>query len=198
LTHLDQTFLKKNNGIALQAKDYLNPAMPEQKIWEIEDPETYARRLPTAFTSSSTQAQAAIRAFDGHTYFRDRVKYLRQQIDKLEGLKAQAKSDAEKAALDGKIQGIETRIYQLDFWGGRFETKLAFQLTYAFNINGPQTVDDPSKLLGGTVVCDQPWPITFWFGSWDGDLLVGWMQGSLSVPFRPDGSFEGCETGGDA
>jgi hypothetical protein len=185
--------IEKSKEIAFRAEDYLNPAKPEQKIWEIEDPETYARRLPTAFTSSSTTAQAAIRAFDGYTYFRDRVKYLRQEIGKLADQKAEPKSDAEKAALDARIQGLETRIYQLEFWGGRFETKLAFQLTYAFNINGPQSVFDPNNLLGGTVDCSQPWPITFWFGSWDGDLLVGWMQGSLSVPFRPEGSFKGCE-----
>lgn len=188
--------IRKENGIAFQAKDYLNPAQPDQRIWEIEDPQTYARRLPTAFTSSSTTAQAAIRVFDGYTYFRDRVKYLRQLIDKLKDAKTDAKNDAETAALDAKIQGLETRIYQLEFWGGRFETKLAFQLTYAFNINGPQSVANPGNLLGGTVDCDQPWPVTFWFGSWDGDLLVGWMEGSLSVPFRPEGSFTGCETGG--
>src|SRR4030095_9334765 len=152
--------LKKDNGIAFRAKDYLNPSQPEQKIWEIEDPETYLRRLPTNFTSSSTQAQAAIRVFDGYTYFRDRVKYLREKIDKLEH---QATRETDIAVLAGKIQGILTRIYQLEFWGGRFETKLAFQLTYAFNINGPQTVENPDNLLGGAVVCDQPWPITFWF-----------------------------------
>ena len=178
--------IKQGDQIVIRAKDYLNPAQPGQKIWEIEDPETYARRLPTNFTSSSTEAQAAIRVFDGYTYFRDRVKYLEQQIEKLKDAKAQAKTEAEAAAFESKIQGIETRIYQLEFWGGRFETKLAFQLTYAFNVNGPQSVEDPDNLLGGTVVCDQPWPVTFWFGSWDGDLLVGWMQGSLSVPFRPD------------
>jgi hypothetical protein len=187
--------IRQGDQIVFQAKDYLNPAAPDQKIWEIEDPETYARRLPTAFTSSSTPAQAAIRVFDGYTYFRDRVKYLRQQIEKLKALKAQAKTEAEIAVLDGKIQGLLTRIYQLEFWGGRFETKLAFQLTYAFNINGPQLVKDDGDLLGGTVDCTQPWPVTFWFGSWDGDLLVGWMQGSLSVPFRPEGSFAGCGTG---
>jgi hypothetical protein len=186
--------IKKGDGIAFQAKDYLNPAEPEQKIWEIEDPQTYARRLPTLFSSSSTQAQAAIRVFDGYTYFRDRVKYLRQLIAKLEEAKADAKSETETAALDGQIQGLLTRIYQLELWGGRFETKLAFQLTYAFNINGPQSVHDPGNLLGGTVDSTQPWPVTFWFGSWDGDLLVGWMQGSLSVPFRPDKSSGGDET----
>ena len=45
---------------------------------------------------------------------------------------------------------------------------------------------DPENLLGGKVSEGQPWPVSFWMGSWDGDLLVGYMQGSLSVPFQPD------------
>jgi hypothetical protein len=187
--------IKQGDRVVIRAEDHLNPAQPEQKIWEIEDPQTYARRLPSAFVSSSTEAQAAIRVFDGHTYFSDRVKYLRQLIAKLRAEQARAGSEAEKAALDGQIQALTTRIFQIEFWGSRIETKLAFQLTYAFNVNGPQSVHDPENLLGGTVDCDQPWPVTFWFGSWDGDLLIGWMQGSLSLPFRPDGSFAGCSTG---
>ena len=186
-----QMAIRKNGQLALEAIDYLNPADPDQKIWEIEDPTTYARRLPT-FNGSSVTAQAAIRVFDGFTYFRDRVKYLRQRIDDLQKEKA-GKSGDEAARLEARIQGLETRIYQLDFWGGRFETKLAFQDTYSFNVNGPQSVDDPQGLLGGKIDNTQPWPVTFWFGSWDGDLLVGYMQGSLSLPFRPDNSFQGCE-----
>jgi hypothetical protein len=170
-------------AIALRAVDHLDPADPERPIWKIEDPATYARRLPVAFSSSSTAAQAAIRAFDGYTYFADRVKFLRQEIARLE---AEGGDDSGAAARrEAAIEALRTRIYQLELWGGRFETKLAFQLTYAFNVNGPQTVEDPGGRLGGTVDCSQPWPVAFWFGSWDGDLLLGFMQGSLSVPFRP-------------
>jgi hypothetical protein len=172
--------------IALRAEDWLNPADPEQKIWQIEDPATYARRLPVSFSSSSVVAQAAIRAFDGYTYFADRVKFLRQEIAELEKLQREA-DDTVRARLEAKIQGLRTRIYQLELWGGRFETKLAFQLTYSFNVNGPQTVHDPDGLLHATIDTEQPWPVTFWFGSWDGDLLLGYMQGGLSVPFRPAG-----------
>jgi hypothetical protein len=74
----------------------------------------------------------------------------------------------------------------IELWGERFANNLAFQLTYSFNVNGPQKVSDPKNLLKGKVDKGQPWPVTFWMGSWDGDLLIGYMQGSLSVPFRPD------------
>jgi hypothetical protein len=166
-------------SLLITAEDYLNPARPEQKIWEIEDPETYARRLPVTFSSNSTPAQAAIRAFDGAVYFQDRVKFLRKRIADLEKQRV--------PDLETRLAELHTRIWQIDFWASRIETKLAFQLTYSFNVNGPQNVIDRAGALEGEIDCGQPWPVTFWFGSWDGDLLIGWMQGSLSVPFRPAG-----------
>lgn len=123
--------------------------------------------------------------FDWNAYFADRVKFLRQRIAELEEEK-QGKDDAEVEAIETRIQAMQSRIFMIDFWGDRFHTKLGFQVTYSFNINGPQKVHDPDNLLRGRVAEGQPWPVTFWMGSWDGDLLVGWMQGSLSVPFLPD------------
>ena len=186
-----QMAIRKDNGIEFKATDYLNPADPEQKIWQIEDPETYARRLPS-FNSNSTAAQSAIQVYDGFQYFQDRARFLEQRRAELEKEK-QGKSGAEAARIETRIQAINSRLYQLDVWGGRFLTKLAFQVTYTFNVNGPQSIQDPKNLLQGEVDTTQPWPVTFWFGSWDGDLLIGWMEGSLSVPFRPTGSFDGCQ-----
>lgn len=57
----------KSDRVTIEATDYLNPADPEQQIWQIEDPSTYARRLPTAFNGTSTTAMAAIRVFILHT-----------------------------------------------------------------------------------------------------------------------------------
>ena len=172
----------RKDGIAFEAKDWLDPSDPERKIWQIEDPTTYARRLPS-FVSGSTTAQAAIRVFDWNAYFSDRVKFLRQRIAELEEEQRKGSNDA---MLEARIEAMKTRIFMIDFWGDRFHTKLGFQVTYSFNINGPQKVRDPQNLLGGRVAEGQPWPVTFWMGSWDGDLLVGYMQGSLSVPFHPD------------
>jgi hypothetical protein len=176
---------RKRTGLAFEAKDWLDPSHPKRKIWQIEDPTTYARRLPS-FAQGSTAAQAAIRVFDWNAYFADRVKFLRQRIAELEKEK-KGKGKAEVEALETRIQAMQSRIFMIDFWGDRFHTKLGFQVTYSFNVNGPQKVHDPKNLLRGKVAEGQPWPVTFWMGSWDGDLLVGWMQGSLSVPFQPEG-----------
>lgn len=172
----------RKDGLSFEAKDWLDPSDPERKIWQIEDPTTYARRLPS-FASGSTAAQAAIRVFDWNAYFSDRVKFLRQRIAELEEERKKGSNDA---TLESRIEAMKSRIFMIDFWGDRFHTKLGFQVTYSFNVNGPQRVHDPGNLLGGKVSEGQPWPVSFWMGSWDGDLLVGWMQGSLSVPFQPD------------
>jgi hypothetical protein len=171
----------RNEKLSIRAVDYLNPADPTQKIWQIEDPATYARRLPV-FTPGSMAAQEAIRTFDWYQYFLDRRRYLEGRIGDLEKELKEGKGDS--ADLEARIQGLKTRIWQIEFWGDRFLNKLAFQLTYTFSVNGPQTFEG-QELLGGEVDTTHPWPVTFWFGSWDGDLLTGWMQGTLSVPFLP-------------
>ena len=171
----------RNEKVSIRAVDYLNPSDPRQKIWQIEDPATYARRLP-AFTGGSMAAQEAIRVFDWYQYFRDRRRYLEGRIAELERDLAAGKGTP--ADIEARIQGMKTRIYQIEFWGDRFLDKLAFQLTYTFSVNGPQTFEG-QELLGGQVDTSHPWPVTFWFGSWDGDLLTGWMQGTLSMPFLP-------------
>jgi hypothetical protein len=170
----------RGRGVTIRAVDHLNPADPSQKIWEIEDPSTYARRLPSAFSPSSNQVMSILRVFDQATYFNDRLRYLRQRMAHLE---AQRRPRKENPDLETEIQTLQSRIYQIEFWGSRFYTKMAFQLTYNFRVNGAQVIEDRKNALKGTADTTHPWPVTFWFGGWDGDLLVGYMQGSLGIPF---------------
>ncbi len=173
----------RGETVSIFAKDYLNPADPEQKIWKIEDPALYARRLPTAFSPSSTQVMSILRVFDQFSYFRDRRRYLSERIEILE--KELAVSGCPNPEeLRAKIQAMKSRIYQLEFWGDRVNSKMAFQLTYSHNINGPQTIEGLEN-LGGKADTGHPWPVTYWFGGWDGDLLTGYMAGTLGIPFLP-------------
>jgi hypothetical protein len=162
--------------LSLRAVDHVNPAKPEQQLWEIADPAIYGRRLPVAFDGNSLEAMQAISVFDGYAYFRGRRSFLQDEIARLEGLKAQGQ-DVEQA-----IQEATSRLYQLEFWGDRMINKLGFRLEWAFDVNGPQTVEGD---LGGEAATDQPWHVRFWFGSWDGDLMTGYMRGALSIPFEP-------------
>jgi hypothetical protein len=174
-------------GVSVRARDYLNPADPGQKIWQIADPALYQRRLGSA-ASSSTEVMAAIQVFDQYAYFRDRRRFLADRIKRLEHELAQVEAAAEDptaaARLAARIEGMRSRIYQLELWGDRVIDQLSNQITYSFSINGPQEVLG-KELLKGEVDEAHPWPITFWFGGWDGDLLVGYLQGTLGIPFQP-------------
>lgn len=165
--------------LAVRAVDHLNPADPEQAIWQIEDPSIYGRRLPSSFTSGSQEVMEALGIFDFYGYFRDRRTFLADEIARLsdEIRLGIAPPDAAIA-----VEEAKSRIFQLDFWGERVLNKLGFQLQWDFDVNGPQSAEGD---LGGTVDTTQPWSVSLWFGGWDGDLLVGFTRGSLSMPFEP-------------
>jgi hypothetical protein len=167
--------------VLLRAVDHLNPAKPNQQIWEIDNPAQYGRRYPTAFESASAEAQQAISVFDGYAYFRGRRAFLAGEIARLEQELPGAIGE-QRAATELAIEQARTRIYQLEFWGDRVINKLGFRLEWEFDINGRQSVHGD---LGGTVADDQPWHVRFWFGAWDGDLLIGYMRGAISMPFEP-------------
>jgi hypothetical protein len=81
------------------------------------------------------------------------------------------------------MQSYESRIYQMKFWGSRVYEKLGAKCVWQFDINGPQQV---SGDFGGQIDATKPWRFKCWFGGWDGDLLIGYSRGSLSMPFKPD------------
>ena len=161
-------------GLEIRASDYVNPSKPAQSLWQIDDPNLYARRMPVAFDPNSLEVAQAISVFDGYAYFRGRRAFLQEKIDRLH---AEGGPGAELA-----IEEAKSRLYQLEFWGDRMINKLGFRLEWEFDVNGPQVVKGD---LGGRADTDQPWHVRFWFGGWDGDLLTGYMRGELSIPFKP-------------
>jgi hypothetical protein len=172
----------RGREVTLTAVDHLDPANPDQPIWEIEDPAVYARRFPR-FVPASQEVMAKLRVFDQFTYFDDRLRFLRARRAELEGQRVAGREDPE---LEVRIEGLQSRIYQIEFWGERVFNKLAFQLDYGFRVNGPQEALDPGNALRGRVDAAHPWLARFWFGGWDGDLLIGRMEGALEIPFLPD------------
>lgn len=70
--------------LAVRALDHLNPSDPQQAIWQIEDPTSYGRRLPSFFSANSAEVTEALGIFDFYGYFRDRRNYLGDLIARLE------------------------------------------------------------------------------------------------------------------
>jgi hypothetical protein len=162
--------------LSLRAFDYVNPGAIEQELWQIADPAIYGRRLPTVFIGSSPEAKQAISVFNGYSYFRGRRAFLQEEIDRLQSL------GGDDPATELAIEEARSRLYQLEFWGDTIISKLGFLVQWEFDINGPQEVKGD---LGGRADTEQPWHVRMWFGGWDGDLLMGYIRGALSIPFEP-------------
>ncbi len=159
-----------NATTTISATDYIDPDNPSAQLWQIGDPSVYARRLTKCWAVNDQEVAEATGVFDQYGYFRDRRRFLTQKI-------AETTDPAE-------VEGYKSRLYQLEFWGDRVISKLQTRCDWEFAINGPQQVQTTAP-LGGTIDTTQPWRTTFWFGGWDGDLLVGFMRGTLSLPFTP-------------
>lgn len=166
-------------GVKLTASDYLEPKDPKLPLWRIVDPNIYARRLPTCATIGDTEVTEAVNVFDAYGYFRDRRRYLGKLIRDTCAERGEARSDEERARCDAQIESYRSRIYQLQHWGDRVINKIQTKVGWEYAINGPQAVEGN---LGGTVDTSRPWGVKYWFGGWDGDLLLGYMRGTLAVP----------------
>ncbi|MEM7536423.1 MAG: hypothetical protein AAF639_29840 [Chloroflexota bacterium] len=174
------------------ATDHLDPANPGKRSWEIDQPRIYSRRLPISFTSDSDEAHQAISVYDEYGYFRDRRRWLTQQVErKQHELKA---PDADIESIQAEIQNYKTRIFQIESWGDRVSNKLGFRAEWSFLINGERSIrkvqngqaesafEDLEQMLDVKIDREQMWPIRFWFGGWDGDLLTGYTRGALDLP----------------
>ncbi len=171
----------------VEALDEVNLAQPQQPIWQVADPNLYTRRLPRSFEAQSKEVMEATGVFDFYGYFRARRRFLNQRIAQEEKTLSGIDSDSQRQDAITRIQQFRSRLYQLELWGDRVISKLGYQLIHEHHINGKQWVDDQvHERLRGRIAVDQPWLIQYWFGGWDGDLLMGYMRGTLNMPFRLD------------
>ncbi len=171
---------QEDTGVKLTATDYVDPNDPALALWQVNDPAIYSRRLPNCATIGDTEVEEALNVFDAYGYFRDRRRYLDKLIRDTSAIRDKTTSKQERDQLDAQIQSCKSRIYQLEFWGDRVINKIQAKVSWAYDINGPQQVEGN---LGGKVDTTQPWKMSYWFGGWDGDLLLGYMRGTLGVPF---------------
>jgi len=101
-------------------------------------------------------------------------KYL-QQTDPI-------KDPVDYAALRKRIQCIDNDRVLV---GERLpaEQFMGMKAGYTIVLNGPTTVQDPGSKLHGTIGTSQTWSTSFWLGGYDVDTLMGYLRGSLTVPF---------------
>lgn len=172
-----------DTGALLTAEDYVDPKDPDKPLWKVNDPNIYQRRLPNCTSIPDVEVMEAVNVFDAYGYFRDRRRYLDKLIRDTSDARDACDVQAERDRLNAKVESYKSRIYQLEHWGDRIISKIQTKVGWQHDINGPQHAEGN---FGGKIETDQPWNMTYWFGGWDGDLLLGFMRGTLSVPFTLD------------
>lgn len=154
-------------------------------LWDVTRPELtiddvfldealIAPRMNTAAIQSAEVAEA--------TGILDYAGYRRERLAGLVDRHRRATDPIEQAALERRITALEDDAL---LTGVRLASEqfLGMQVTYAFGLDGTPEVVDAKDLLGGTVGTSQPWGLAMWWGGYDVDALVGYVRGTLSVPF---------------
>jgi len=171
-------------GVHVRALDYIDPDDPELQLWQITNPKRYARRLTSNFASDDMEAAEAIGVYDTFGYFRDRRHYLERLQEQAAQELRECNDIARKRELQYAIQTYKSRVHQIEFWGDRVSSKLQYMVSWEHDINGKREFAGD---VGGIVSTDPPWRVNYWFGGWDGDLLTGYVRGTLCVGFVPRG-----------
>jgi hypothetical protein len=156
-----------NGSPWLRRQDYLPGNEP---IWRLP-PEAYADRVGHLDPGDGSnplgplEVIEAIGVYDFYAYFRDRSRWLHDQM-----ARAQNPDEAEQ---------LRTRLNAIDFFGSRIRSRLGLKCDWKFDIDG----GDGGKVAGlSGIDLQAPWPIRFWFGGFDGDLMIGYMRGTLTLP----------------
>lgn len=86
-------------------------------------------------------------------------------------------------------QQCRTRLFQLESWGDRVISKMGAQVNWDHFASGDQKKSTLRLLEAGGRRWEfdfaRRWRCQYWFGGWDGDLLLGFHRGQLSVPVLP-------------
>jgi hypothetical protein len=117
----------------------------------------------------------------------ERLRLLEADLKALIG--GGASDPVAEAALRGRIAELKIAVANPT---DRRVMARQFVERFAYPIGGLDAqVSGGSGIFLGALDLKTPWPVSFWFGSWDPDLLCAYLQGSLQIPYSTG------EAGGD-
>ena len=146
-------------------RDY--PLPNNAPLWELP-PSAYQDRVGRTPKDPEPilEVMEAIGVYDFFEYFHARSLWLKDQIA--------------NTADPAQIQMYKTRLYAIEFFGDRIRSRLGMQRLWNFQIKGSSGVATGLP----EVDINAPWPVDFWFGGFDGDLMIGYLRGALHLPLR--------------
>jgi hypothetical protein len=168
----------KDKKSSFQRFDPLDLDNHKKQIWQLPL-DKYTRRNPQNFFNASAEVMEA-QGFSStsdpssqfNAYFQKRKEWLQLQLS--------------MTTDPVQIAAFKQRLFALEFFteNRRLEGKLGLQAIWDFTLNGKYELDGIEAELGKDIDTDSPWPITFWMGAFDGDVMRGYMRGSLTLPLK--------------
>jgi hypothetical protein len=163
-------------SLTLRRDAPLNPADPDQPLWEVPAELLAAHGAHGMEYEPATVGQST-GIWDSMAVIVERLAALQAERDAAQ----QRGDDTAVANLDGRIAELQVAVTEPT---DRRVMARYFVERFGFPMLGPATVDgDQVAVLGGTLDTTAPWPVYFWLGAWDPDLLCAFMSGVLEVPF---------------
>lgn len=159
-------------GVRLARKLVMYPENPELEFWKIprERLQSFGAR---GFYTDSEKVLAATGVRDPLENRRERRRLLVEELQR-------ETDELRRAGLRKRVRELEIAIREPT--NERLVNMRAIE-EFRFGLNGPAEMADPQGLLGG-VPQAADWPIDFWLGGWDPDVLCGYMKGSLQIPMQ--------------
>lgn len=133
---------------------------------DLTNADEVARRQPIDFVGNSPEVAQA-------TGISNRLAYRQQRRTLLQQDLAVEIDPMRHAALQKRIDELNL--------GSIRVTSLGFQLTYEFDLRGPNDWTDPNSELGPVPAAGAAWQVRYWMGGWDADALEGYVSGILRV-----------------
>lgn len=167
----------QDGKVLIQRNDPLDTKAPDKPVWEMPTAE-YLRRCPKVFYGVSDEAMEAVGisqngANNFQAYFEQRKEWL--QLQRLE-----AKTALERAAYSTRIGAITS-----DVLNPRITSRLSLLAQWEHDLRGSHITIEGEAELGGAIDREAPWPVRYWMGGYDGDVMRGYMRGTLEIPFTP-------------
>ncbi len=104
---------------------------------------------------------------------------------------ARGQSRAHRAVGSARpIPGTRDRRASLAAPGGGASRFFGARLRYSYELASTPVVQDPEGWLPSSIDSASPWPVDFWMGGWDADVLCGFCWGQLRLPATTDAADE--------
>jgi len=181
-----------SDRVVVQRFDPLVVEEPYRPLYEIVDNAQYIQRWPTQRFPTSDVLLAQLGIDNAEQHFVRRAQWLEEKI-----------AEAEALGRSGLAEAYRTRRFGVEFFTqatgptvleNRLASRIPLRQLYKHELRGspqlePTVIAQASVLDPGghngtfEVLTDVPWPIQYYLGGYDGDLMAGFATGFVRLPY---------------